>query len=115
MFIATVMVSSVLALVVAGSAVGKLTRQPMVVDMLIGLGVPTTWLPRLAAVELAGGIGLVAGLAVAPVGMAAATGLILYFAGAVATHVRASDNAIAAPALLAGLAVVALVLRIAST
>lgn len=114
MFIAAVIVSGVLALVVAGSALGKLTRQPMVVDMLTGLGVPSTWLARLAAAELAGGIGLMVGLAVAPVGMAAATGLIVYFLGAVATHVRASDNAIAAPALLAGLAVVALGLRIAS-
>lgn len=114
MFIATVILSSLLALVVVGSAVGKLTRQPMVVDMLTGLGVPLSWLPRLATAELAGGIGLVVGLAVTWIGIAAATGLILYFFGAVATHVRARDKAIAAPVLLAGLAVAALILRVGS-
>ena len=114
MFIATVIVSSLLALAVIGSAVGKLTRQPMVVDMLTGLGVPTSWLPRLATAELAGGTGLLIGLAVTWIGIAAAAGLILYFFGAVATHVRAHDKAIAAPGLLAGLAIAAVVLRIAT-
>lgn len=114
MFIATVIVSSLLALAVFGSAVGKLTRQPMVVDMLTGLGVPTSWLPRLATAELAGGTGLLIGLAVTWIGIAAAAGLIVYFVGAVATHVRAHDKAIAAPALLAGIAIAALVLRIVS-
>lgn len=114
MFIATAIVSSLLALAVAGSAGGKLTRQPMVVDMLTGLGVPASWLPRLAATELAGGIGVLVGLAVTWIGVPAAVGLILYFLGAVLTHVRAHDNAIAAPLLLAGLTVAVLVLRIAS-
>ncbi len=114
MFIATVIVSSLLALVLAGSAGGKLTRQPMVVDMLTGLGVPASWLPRLATAELAGGIGVLVGLAVTWIGVAAASGLILYFLGAVVTHVRAHDKAIAAPIVLAGLAVAVLVLRIAS-
>ncbi|MDE0802534.1 MAG: DoxX family protein [Acidimicrobiales bacterium] len=114
MFTATVIVTSGLALVALGSAIGKLTRQPMVVDMLTGLGVPTTWLPRLAAAELAGGVGLVVGLAVAWIGIAAAAGLTLYFVGAAATHIRAHDSAIAPPALLAVVAIAALVLRIAS-
>lgn len=114
MFTATVIVSMVLALVVAGSAFGKLTRQPMVVDMLTGLGVPRSWLPRLATAELAGGIGLVVGLAVSWVGVAAATALIVYFLGAIATHIRAHDKAVVPPTLLAGLAVVALALRLAS-
>lgn len=48
MFIATVVVAVVLALVVFGSAMGKLTKQPMVVQMLSGLGVPMSWVPRLA-------------------------------------------------------------------
>lgn len=86
----------------------------MVVDMLAGLGVPSSWLPRLATAELAGGVGVLVGLAVTWIGIAAASGLILYFLGAVATHVRAHDKGIAAPALLAGLAVAVLVLRIAS-
>jgi len=113
-FIATAVVSGLLALAVIGSAGGKLSKQPMIVEMLTGLGVPAGWLPRLAAAELAGGVGLLIGLAVAPIGIAAAIGLIAYFSGALITHVRAKDNQIAGPVVLAGLAVAALVLRIAS-
>ncbi len=97
-----------------GSAGGKLSKQPVIVEMLGGLGVPPSWLPRLALAELAGGVALLVGLAIAPIGIAAAIGLTGYFAGAVITHVRAKDNQIAAPVVLAGLAVAALVLRIAS-
>ena len=114
MFIATVVVSVLLALAVLGSAGGKLSKQPKVIEMLTGLGVPESWIPRLAAVELAGGIGLLVGLAVAPIGIAAAIGLICYFVGAVITHIRANDNQIAAPIAFACMAVAALVLRIAS-
>ena len=114
MFTATVIVSVLLGLASIGSAVGKLTEQPRVVEMLTSIGVPADWLPRLALLELAGGAGLVIGLAVAPIGIAAATGLICYFVGAVITHVRAHDKAIGPPAMLAGLSLAALILRIAS-
>lgn len=114
MFSATAIVSILLAVAAIGSAVGKLSRQPRVVDMLAGLGVPAGWLPRLAAAELAGGIGLVIGLGVLALGAAAAAGLTCYFLGAVITHVRAHDTAIGPPAALAALSVAALVLRVVS-
>lgn len=114
MFVATVIVSVVLALVVVGSAAGKLTRQPRVVDMLATLEVPGAWLPRLAAAEIAGGVGLLVGLAVPAIGIAAAVGLVAYFVGAVITHLRARDDQFVPPAVLALVALVALVLRIAS-
>lgn len=54
------------------------------------VGVPRSWLPMLGALKLAGGIGLVAGLLGVPViGIAAAAGLVAFFVGAVATHIRA--------------------------
>jgi hypothetical protein len=54
------------------------------------VGVPRSWLPRLGAVKLAGGVGLLAGLAgFAGVGVAAAVGLVMFFVGAVVAHVRA--------------------------
>lgn len=114
MFTATVIVSVVLALVVVGSAAGKLTRQPRVVDMLTGLDVPEAWFPWLAAAEIAGGVGLLVGLAVPAVGIAAAVGLVAYFVGAVVTHRRAGDDQFVPPAALALVALAALVLRIAS-
>jgi hypothetical protein len=52
--------------------------------------VPRSWLPTLGTLKLAGAIGLVAGLFGLPaIGIAAATGLVLFFIGAVITHLRA--------------------------
>jgi hypothetical protein len=58
--------------------------------------------------ELAGVIGALAGLAWAPIGVAAEIGLALLSVGAVAFHVRASDGfAKTAPAVIAILLAVA--------
>lgn len=115
MFIATVVVSVLLALAAIGSALGKLSKSPKVVEGLTGAGVPVSWFPFLATAELAGGVGLLVGLGIAPLGMAAAIGLVLYFVGAVAAHVKAGDTkGIGAPLVLAIIAGAALALRIAS-
>ncbi|MFD8012589.1 DoxX family protein [Streptomyces sp. NPDC058955] len=56
------------------------------------VGVPRSWLPRLAALKLAGAAGLVLGLydaALRPLGAAAACGLTLLYLGALAFHLRA--------------------------
>ncbi len=52
--------------------------------------VPATALPYLATLKLAGAVGLTLGLiALPPLGVAAGIGLVLFFIGAVAAHVRA--------------------------
>ena len=112
MFVVCVIVSVLLALAAAGSAAGKLTKNPKVLEGMTAVNVPVAWLPRLALAELAGAVGLLVGLAVAPLGIAAAIGLVAYFVGAVAAHVRAKDKNLAPAAALALIAVVALVLRI---
>lgn len=112
MFIGTVVVSALLALAALGSGAAKLTKQPKLVEQLGGLGVPLAWLPRLAAAEIAGAVGLLVGLKVAPLGIAAGVGLVLYFVGAVGTHLRKGDKNIAPPAMLALFSVAAVVLRI---
>ena len=77
------------------------------------LGLPTTWIPRLAACEIAGGVGLLLGLAIAPIGILAALGACGYFIGAVIVHLRAGDReGVPAPAIFVLIAVAALVLRI---
>lgn len=92
MFLATVLVSSVLAAIVTMSAIGKLAKHPVIVQNLTKTGVPLHWFPRLAALELAGAVGVIIGLfALEGLGIAAAIGLALYFAGAVITHMRAKD------------------------
>jgi len=68
----------------------------------------------LATAELAGGIGLLVGLAVPAIGIAAAVGVVAYFVGAVITHIRADDKAIVAPVMLGIVALAALVLRAAT-
>jgi hypothetical protein len=54
------------------------------------VGVPVAALPYLATLKLAGATGLVVGIVAVPwLGLAAAIGLILFFAVAVAAHIRA--------------------------
>lgn len=54
------------------------------------VGVPRSWLPLLGGLKLAGGVGLIIGAAGVPlVGVAAATGLVAFFVGAVLAHLRA--------------------------
>lgn len=114
MFLACVVISGVLAFALVGSAMAKLRRMEQVVVPITSVGVPLDWFPWLAGVELLGAAGLIIGLAVPAVGIAAAIGVILYFVGAVVAHLRAGDSTIAAPAFLAFMAVGALVLRIYS-
>jgi hypothetical protein len=54
------------------------------------VGVPRSWLVPLAALKGAGAAGLLLGLlGLRPLGIAAATGLVLFFTGALTAHVRA--------------------------
>ena len=112
MFIATVIVSALLALVLLASAASKLSRQAALITQLTGLGVPASVISLLGALEIAGALGLVAGLFWAPIGIAAAIGVIAYFLGAVIAHLRARNYAVAPAAVLGLVAVTALVLRV---
>ena len=90
MELAYVLVAAVTAAVNAGMGVADLAGARFVLANSAEVGVPTGWMPWLAALKLAGAAGLVVGLVAVPaVGVAAAAGLVLFFAGAVATHLRA--------------------------
>ncbi|MFH9354505.1 DoxX family protein [Kitasatospora sp. NPDC017646] len=53
------------------------------------VNVKPEWVPWLASLKMAGAAGLLLGLvAVPPLGVAAAVGLVLFYVGAVATHLR---------------------------
>ncbi|MFI5774140.1 DoxX family protein [Streptomyces sp. NPDC051658] len=55
--------------------------------MVVKLG---TWLPMLATLKAAGAVGLAVGLlGFRVIGIAAAIGLVLFFIGAMAAHLRA--------------------------
>jgi hypothetical protein len=60
-----------------------------VVQPLADYGVPRSWWPWLGTAKAAGAVGLLVGLFVPVIGIMAGIGLVLYFAGAVITVVRA--------------------------
>jgi hypothetical protein len=113
-FIAFAVVGLLLAAVLAVSAAATFTRQEQAVSTMTRLGVPESWFPRLATLKALGAVGLVAGLWVPLIGGAAATGVFLYFVGAVITHLRVKDYEIAPSGVFLSLAVAAFVLRLAS-
>jgi len=70
----------------------KLVRDPTAVEVIGGIHrVPLGLFPVLAAAELAGAIGLLAGIGVKALGVAAAAGLVLYFVAATSSHIRVRD------------------------
>jgi hypothetical protein len=87
-----------------------------VLDNSASVGVPESWLTNLGLVKAAGVAGLLLGLLGVPlIGPAAAAGLVLFFVGAVATHLRAGDRSpsLGFPLAFLLLATAALVLGIA--
>lgn len=117
MFIALVVVTVLLAAICLNSAVMKLRKADAVVAVIHGtVGVPKRYLPVLAALEIAGAIGIVIGLWVEPLGILAAACLVAYFIGAVIGHLRVRDTkklAMPLPPLV--LAIAVLVLRLVTS
>lgn len=115
MFAAVAIVSAVLAALLVFAAARKLTHADAVVAEYARLGVTEDKLNPLAACLLAGAAGLVAGLFWTPIGIAAAIGVLCYFAGAIVVHLRAGDAAhLPVPGAVTLLAVAALVLHLVS-
>ena len=105
MSIVLIVSCGLLGLAAAGSGVGKLTANPKIVASLESVGVAAGPMRILAVLELLGAAGLVVGIGVPGLGLAAAACLALYFVGAVGAHLRAGH----APAEWAPAAVLALV------
>jgi hypothetical protein len=104
------------ALMVAFSGIGKMRRDPRQVKVIESVGVPVKYFPLLAACEFAGALGLVAGIWWAILGIAAAIGLVLYFAGAIVSHLRVGDiKGIGPAAFMLALAAGVLALRALTT
>jgi hypothetical protein len=112
---AYVTVTIVTILANAAVAAADLARAPFVLANMDEVHVPRSWLPPLGYLKVAGAVGLLAGLfGVRPLGIAAAIGLVLFFAGALATHVRTRVfHNIAIPGTFFALAVASAALAIA--
>ena len=111
--IAKVVVTALLAVLMGFAGSIKLVGVKQSLEIRDHLGVnPMQW-RVIGSLELAGVAGVLAGLAWAPIGVAAAIGLALLMVGAIVFHVRASDKvADTAPAVITlGLAVATAILQ----
>jgi hypothetical protein len=75
--------------------------------------VSESWVTILGILKAAGAVGLLTGIRVPLIGIAAAIGLVLFFIGAIITHLRAHDYSFGLAVVFLLLAVTALVLRVA--
>ncbi|MGV0814010.1 DoxX family protein [Mycolicibacterium boenickei] len=74
------------------SGIAALLRFKAILPGMAKAGVPQSWLIfPIGTAKTAGALGLLAGMAWPPIGIAAATSLVLFFVCAVYTHVLARD------------------------
>jgi hypothetical protein len=93
MHTAHVVVTAVAALMAGFSGTVLLLRAQWIVQALDEYRIPRSWWTWLGLAKVAGAVGLLVGLAVPVIGVAAGAGLVVYFAGAVVTVVRARSYA----------------------
>jgi DoxX-like family len=106
--------SGVLVFAFGSAAVAKLLRQKQQVLTAEKLRIPWHRYRLIAVPEAAATAGLLAGFAAAPLGAAAAAGLVLLMAGALTFRLRVHDSAgfLVGDAVLFGLAAATAALRI---
>jgi uncharacterized membrane protein YphA (DoxX/SURF4 family) len=116
MYIATVIVGSLLALMFIAAGVPKLLKAQSAVTQAEELKIAPTSYQIIGVLELLGAAGVLLGLWTSWLGVAAGAGLALMMVGAVITHVRAGQSAKKAiPAIVfAALALGYIVLRLLS-
>ncbi|MFE5970157.1 DoxX family protein [Streptomyces sp. NPDC056463] len=106
-----IVVTAVAAFMVGFSALSIFIKAPWVTQPLTEYGVPRSWWTGLGLAKAAGAVGLVAGLWIPVIGIAAGIGVALYFTGALVTVIRArSYTHVVWPVMYAAPAVVALFL-----
>ena len=86
MTIALNIFGALLAFAAIGSAVSKLKKVPDVMAAMAKVGVKPNQIPVLAYLEIAGGLGIIAGIWSKPLGVLASACLVLYFAVALSIH-----------------------------
>src|SRR5438034_4905027 len=91
MFTAYVVVTVLAAAANIFSATCDFVRYKQVSIAMARAGVPESWMTMLGILKAAGALGLLVGIGVPLIGMAAAVGLILFFVAAIITHLRARD------------------------
>ncbi|GAA4201437.1 hypothetical protein GCM10022220_07460 [Actinocatenispora rupis] len=93
MFVATVVLSVLLAVAFLATGAAKLAGLRPMRDNAAHLGFPYPAWRGIGVLEVAAAAGLLVGLAWAPLGVAAAVGLVLLMLGAAVLHLRHRDAA----------------------
>jgi hypothetical protein len=114
MFTAYIVVTLLAAAANIFSATLDFIRYKQILTNMARVGVSESWITTLGAVKAAGALGLLIGIRVPLIGIAAAVGLVLFFVGAIVTHLRARDYSFGLAVVFLLLAVAALVVRVAS-
>jgi hypothetical protein len=115
MFTAYIVVTLVAATANAFSATLDFIRFKQILINMARVGVPESWLTVLGILKAVGALGLLVGIGVPLIGVAAAAGLVLFFIGAIVAHLRGHDYSFGLAVVFLLLAVAALVLRVASS
>lgn len=86
MTIALIIFGSLLSFAAIGSAISKLKKVPDVMTAMAKVEVKPQHIPLLALLEIAGGIGVIAGIWLPGLGLVSSAALVLYFVGALFAH-----------------------------
>jgi hypothetical protein len=100
MFIATIVLSTLLAVTFLGAGIPKVIGAKQSLQMRDQVRAGDGLWRVVGALEIAAAVGLAAGIALPVLGIAAAVGLTLLMIGGIAAHVRVDDLKGAAPAAI---------------
>src|SRR5207248_2405246 len=115
MFIIYIIATIVTAAANTYAAIVDFRRPQWILDNIAKWGGSHSWLFTLGALKAAGALGLLVGIGVPLIGVAAAIGLVLFFVGAIAVVIRARwYSHLPWPSTYLLLAVGSLVLRLAA-
>ena len=107
MFVTYIVVTRLAAAANIFSATLDFIRYKPILINMAKVGVSESWITTLGILKAAGALGLLIGISVPAVGIAAAAGLVLFFIAAIITHLRGHDYSF-------GLAIMFLLLAIAA-
>jgi hypothetical protein len=115
MVLMRMVLSALLAALLIVAAVRKLRHENHVVDSYAKVGVPEEKLNLLAGILIVGAAGVLVGMMWAPLGLAAAAGVLAYFTIAIGFHLRAGElENVATPIVYAALAATLLIIYVSN-
>ena len=115
MFITYIVVTILTAAANIFSATLDFIRYKPILINMAKAGVSGSWITTLGFLKAAGALGLLVGIGVPAVGIAAATGLVLFFIGAIIIHLRGHDYSFGLAIVFLLLAIAALGMRVVSS